>query len=117
MSKSKYVGPETGRVYNIDKGERIDPAAEGIGYTGDRSSPHPTVGGRELFKRIFIRLKTPYETLTCRPISDSADFAQRVSIIENWFESVVRKGNYILTFEALQVSDEEAEKMTEGGEL
>ncbi len=117
MSKSKYVGPETGRVYNIAKGERIDPAAEGLGYTGDKASPNPLVKGRERFRRIFIRLRTPQETLTCRPISDSADFAQRVSIIENWFESVVRKGNYILTFEALQVSDEEAEKMMKGGEL
>lgn len=115
MSKSKYINPETGHAYSIDKGERIDPVAEGIGYTGDKSSPHASINERAVFKRIFIRLRTPYETLTCRPISNSTDFAQRVSIIENWFESVVRKGNYILTFEALQISDKEAEKMMEGG--
>ena len=115
MSKTKYLGPETGHVYNLDKGERIDPVAEGISCSGDKSSPNPTKNRRELYKRIFIRLKTPYETLTCSPVSDSADFARRVSIIENWFESVVHKGNYILTFEALQVSDEDAEILTKGG--
>lgn len=95
---------------------KIDPVAEGIGMTGQpmrsgKPSPSAFVDGRELYKRIFIRLMTPQETLTCSPIQDGADFARRASIIENWFNSVIRKGNYVLTFTALQVTDEEADRM------
>ena len=117
MSKSQYVGPETGRVYNLAAGDKIDPVAEGIAFSGDKQSPHPVINGREVFKRIFIRLRTPHETLMCKPIEDGVDFARRASIIENWFNSVVRKGNFILTFEALQISDEEADNLEKGGEL
>lgn len=116
MNKSRYVGPVTGRIYDLKKGDRIDPAAEGIGATGDKGAPGAVVNGKCLYHRIFIRLRTPQETLTCTPIKDGVDFAQRASIIENWFNSVVRKGNFILTFEALQISDEEADKLKEGGE-
>lgn len=116
MSKSRYVGPVTGRVYDLAAGDHIDPVAEGIGCTGEKSSPHAYVSGREVYSRIFIRLRTPQETLTCTPIQDGADFAKRASIIENWFNSVVRKGNFILTFEALQISDEEADNLEKGGE-
>lgn len=116
MSKSRYIGPVTGRVYDLAAGERIDPAAEGIGCTEEKSSPAATIDGRRLYRRIFIRLRTPQETLTCSPIQDSADFARRASIIENWFNSVVRKGNFILTFEALQISEEEADNLEKGGE-
>lgn len=116
MSKSRYVGPVTGRVYDLAAGDRIDPAAEGIGYTEDKSSPTATIDGQRLYRRIFIRLRTPQETLMCRPIDDGADFAQRASIIENWFNSVVRKGNFILTFEALQITDEEADNLEKGGD-
>lgn len=116
MSKSKYVGPVTGRVYDLAAGDRIDPAAEGIGATRDKGAPDPTINGKRLYNRIFIRLRTPQETLTCSPICNGADFAQRASIIENWFNSVVRKGNFILTFEAQQISDEEADNLEKGGE-
>lgn len=116
MSQSQYLGPKTGRVYNLEAGDKIDPAAEGIGYSGDKSSPNPIVNGREVYKRIFIRLRTPQETLMCRPIEDGADFARRASIIENWFNSVIRKGNFILTFEALQITDEEADNLAKGGD-
>lgn len=95
---------------------KIDPLAEGIGMTGQpmrsgKPSPSAFVDGRELYKRIFIRLRTPQETLTCSPIQDGADFSRRASIIENWFNSVIRKGNYVLTFTALQVTDEEADRI------
>lgn len=89
----------------------IDPEKYGISVTGLGGTPKSTVDGRETYKRIFIRLRTPQETLTCSPIRDGADFASRASIIENWFNSVVRKGNFILTFEALQVTDEQADEM------
>ena len=96
--------------------KKIDPEAEGIGMTGapmrnGHTSPHAMLNGRELYSRIFIRLRTPQETLTCSPIEDGADFARRASIIENWFNSVVRKGNYVLTFYAEQVTDQEADKI------
>lgn len=101
--------------------EKIDPEKEGIGMTGDtmrngKCSLHAMLGGKELYRRIFIRLNTPQETLTCSPIEDGKDFAQRASIIENWFNSVIRKGNYILTFSALQITDEEADKIEQGYE-
>lgn len=73
--------------------------------------PSAYIDGKEKYRRIFIRLRTPYETLTCSPIEDGADFARRASIIENWFNSIVRKGNFVLTFDAMQVTDEEADRM------
>ena len=113
----KYVGPETGRVYNLAAGDKIDPVAEGIGATGDKSAPSALVAGRERYARIFIRLKTPHETLTCSPILNGDDFARRASIIENWFNSIVRKGNYILVFEAIQITDGETDSLQKGGEV
>lgn len=116
MDKEKYIGPNTGRPYDLKNGERIDIEAEGIGYTNEYASPNALVKGKPKYKRIFVRLKTPEETLTCRAITDGKDFAQRVAIIESWFDSVVRKGNYVLTFEAVQVTDEEAVEIEKHGE-
>lgn len=96
------------------EGEKIDPASAGIGMTGIGNAPSAFIKGKEKYRRIFIRLRSPAETLTCSPIEDGADFARRVAIIEGWFDSVVRKGNYLLTFEARLVSDEEAEAMEQG---
>ena len=76
--------------------KKIDPAEAGISMAG-LDGPSAYIDGKEKYRRIFIRLRTPYETLTC--------------IIENWFNSIVRKGNYLLTFEAMQITDEEAESM------
>lgn len=96
--------------------EKIDPEKEGIGMTGvtmanGMRAPDATVNGKRLYRRIFVRLKTPQETLTCRPVRDGKDFAERVSVIESWFDSVIRKGNYVLTFYAAQVTDEEADEL------
>lgn len=96
--------------------QKIDPVKERIGMTGlamkdGKRSPDPVIDGKNLYRRIFIRLRTPQETLTCSPIKDGKDFARRASIIENWFNSVVRKGNYLLTFQAVQVTDEEADRI------
>lgn len=96
--------------------KKINPAEEGIGITGGtmrdgRRAPDALLEGRHLYRRIFIRLSTPQETLTCSPIKDRKDFAQRVSIIENWFNSIVRSGNFVLTFSAMQVTDEEADEI------
>lgn len=95
---------------------RINPAEEGIGITGGnmrdgRRAPDAYLNGRKLYRRIFIRLRTPQETLTCSPIKDGKDFAWRASIIENWFNSIVRSGNFILTFSAVQITDEEADRI------
>lgn len=91
-------------------GKKIDPIEAGISMAG-LDGPSAYIGGKEKYRRIFIRLRTPYEVLTCRPIENGEDFARRSSIIENWFNSIVRKGNYMLTFEAVQISDEEAERI------
>ena len=96
--------------------KKIDPEKEGIGITGatmrtGKTSPSAMLNGKELYRRLFIRLRTPQETLTCSPIENGKDFARRASIIENWFNSVIRHGNYILTFYAEQVTDEIAEQM------
>lgn len=90
--------------------KKIDPAEAGISMSG-LDGPSAYIDGKEKYRRIFIRLRTPYETLTCSPIEDGADFARRASIIENWFNSIVRKGNFVLTFDAVQVTDEEADRM------
>lgn len=101
--------------------QKIDPEKEGIGITGDtmrngKASPHAMLNGKELYRRIFIRLRTPQEVLTCSPIQDGEDFARRASIIENWFNSVIRKGNYLLTFQAVQLTDEEADRLEVDGD-
>ncbi len=115
MSNTKiYRNPNTGNVYNLEKGEKIDPVKEGIGCTGEYRSPTATLRGKKKFHRIFVRLRTPKETLTCRPIEDGADFARRVSIIENWFNSVMHKGNMVLTFEAMEITEEQADEMLKG---
>ena len=112
MSNPKtFKGPVTGHVYDLEHGEKIDPVKEGIGASGCGSVPSAFVNGREKYARIFIRLRTPAETLTCRPIQNGADFAQRVSIIKNWFNSVLRKPNMMLTFEAMELTDQEAIEM------
>lgn len=90
--------------------KKIDPAEAGISMAG-LDGPSAYIDGKEKYRRIFIRLRTPYETLTCSPIEDGADFARRASIIENWFNSIVRKGNFVLTFDAVQITDEEANTM------
>lgn len=59
MSKEAYIGPITGREYNLSAGDRIDAEAEGLGYTSDKASPSAIVNGREVYKRIFIRRKRP----------------------------------------------------------
>lgn len=93
-------------------GEKIDPVRHGIGMTGDKGTPNALIDGKKKYCRLFVRLRTPQETLTCSPIKDGADFAQRVSIIENWFNSVVRGSrNIVLDFCAYEVSNEEAESM------
>lgn len=90
--------------------KKIDPSEAGISMAG-LDGPSAYIDGKEKYRRIFIRLRTPYETLTCSPIEDGADFARRASIIENWFNSIVRKGNFVLTFDAVQITDEDANTM------
>ena len=115
MSKNDtYTDPATGRVYDLPAGDercRFDDSKA----CNEAKYINPIVNGRNTYRRIFIRLRTPYETLTCRPIEDSVDFAQRAAIIEGWFNSVVRTGNFELTFEARQITDEEADMMEKGG--
>lgn len=64
--------------------KKIDPAEAGISMAG-LDGPSAYINGKEKYRRIFIRLRTPQETLTCSPIEGGKDFAQRASIIENWF--------------------------------
>lgn len=110
-NKKYYIGPVTGRGYDLAAGDKIDPVAEGIGVTGEKRSPKAEVNGQEKYRRIFIRLRTPEETLTCRPIEDGEDFARRAAIIEQWYNAHVPGRNVLLQFEAREVSDEELKSM------
>lgn len=107
----KFIGPNTGKVYNLKDGDKIDPVKEGIGCAGIGNVPSAIADGKEKYSRIFIRLRTPAEVLMCRPIRDAEDFAARVSIIENWFNSVMRKPNMVLTFEALELTEEDVDAL------
>lgn len=104
----EYIGPVTGHRYNLAAGEKIDPIAEGLGQTGDKSSPHAFLAGREVYRRVFIRLRTPEEVLTWKPITDGEDFAERAAIIEQWYNNNVKGHNVMLLFEVLPVNDEDA---------
>lgn len=106
---SKYVGPVTGRVYDLAAGERIDPVAEGIGCSRDKGSPSAFLHGKEKYKRLFIRFRTPTEILTYRPIEDGEDFAQRVRVIARWYDRFVKDQDVELLFEARPIGDSEAE--------
>lgn len=108
--RKKWISPKTGKVYDLEHGDVIDPEEEGMGCAG-AGTPNPIIGNREVYDRIFIRLKTPAETLMCKPIENSEDFARRVSIIENWYRNIVRKGNFILEFSAVQITDEEVKDL------
>lgn len=106
--KKEYIGPVTGRRYDLAAGEKIDPQVERLGYTGDKASPSAIINGREVYKRIFIRLRTPEEVLTHRPIENGADFAKRAAIIEQWYNNHVAGQNVLLLFEALEISEQDA---------
>lgn len=106
---NKYVGPVTGRVYDLAAGEKIDPRAEGIGSTRDKGSPSAFLNGKEKYRRLFIRLRTPTEILTYRPIEDGEDFARRVRAVAQWYDRFVKDQNVELLFEARPIGDSEAE--------
>lgn len=110
-NRNYYIGPVTGHRYDLAAGEKIDPVAEGIGVTGEKRSPKAEVDGREKYRRIFIRLRTPEETLTCRPIEDGEDFARRVAIIEQWYDTHVPGRNVLLEFTAREVAADELSEL------
>lgn len=85
MSKDKYIGPVTGKEYNLAAGERIDAEAEGIGYTGDKASPSAVVNGREVYKRIFIRRKRPEEIVADLDIRDEERLRLQIYALCKWF--------------------------------
>lgn len=86
MKKGKYIGPVTGREYNLAAGEKIDVEAEGIGMTGDKASPSAYVNGRELYKRIFIRRKRPEEILAELDIRDEERLQSQIYALCKWFQ-------------------------------
>lgn len=86
MSKETYIGPVTGREYNLAAGEKIDVEAEGIGMTGDKASPSAFVNGRELYKRIFIRRKRPEEIIAELDIHDEERLHNQIYAICKWFQ-------------------------------
>lgn len=86
MKKGTYIGPVTGREYNLAAGEKIDVEAEGIGMTGDKASPSAFVNGRELYKRIFIRRKRPEEIIAELDIHDEERLHNQIYAICKWFQ-------------------------------
>ena len=86
MKKETYIGPVTGRVYNLAAGEKIDAEAEGIGYTGDKATPSAIVSGREVYKRIFIRRKKPDEILSELDIRDEERLHNQIYALCKWFQ-------------------------------
>lgn len=97
----RWKGQVTGHVYDLEHGEKINPETEGIGCAGCGSAPSAVVNGREKYSRVFIRLRTPEEILTYRPIEDGADFARRAAALEKWFNTFVRDRDVVLNFEVL----------------
>lgn len=90
-----YIGPETGHHYLPC--EKIDPVAEGIGYTGDKSSPSALVNGKEIFKRIFIRRKTPDRIWQDLDFSDPEKLRIGISVLVEWFIDMAQE-DVILEF-------------------
>ena len=86
MKKGTYIGPVTGREYNLAAGEKIDVEAEGIGMTGDKASPSAFVNGRELYKRIFIRRKRPEEIIAELDIRDEERLHSQIYALCKWFQ-------------------------------
>ena len=84
--KNTYIGPNTGREYNLAAGEKIDVEAEDIGYTGDKASPSAIVNGREAYKRIFVRRKKPEEILSELDFKDEERMCRQIYALCKWFQ-------------------------------
>lgn len=84
--KKTYIGPVTGHVYNLAAGEKIDVEAEGLGYSGDKASPSAIINGRKVYKRIFIRRKTPDEILAGLDIRDEERLHNQIYALCKWFQ-------------------------------
>ena len=99
MSKQmsqKYVGPVTGRVYDLAAGEKIDAEAEGIGVlNGSRApgcGPKGRVDGREVYNRILVRRRRPEEILAGIDPNRSVEELQRQCLaLALWFRDFAGK--------------------------
>lgn len=92
----KYVGPVTGRVYDLAAGEKIDPAAEGIGClngsTATGCGPKGRVGGREVYNRILVRRRRPEEIAAgIDPNKSVEELAQKCLALALWFRDFAGK--------------------------
>lgn len=87
MSNPKtYTGPVTGRVYDLAAGEKIDAVAEGLGYSGDKASPHTIINGKETYKRIFVRRKRPEEILSELDMRNEKRLHNQIHALCKWFQ-------------------------------
>lgn len=99
MSKQmpqKYVGPVTGRVYDLAAGEKIDPVAEGIGCvngsTAPGCGPKARVNGREVYNRIFVRRRRPSEIAAgIDPNNDVETLERQIRALALWFRDFAGK--------------------------
>ena len=72
----------------------------------NRNSRHALINGKAKYARLFIRFRTPEETLTYKPIEDGEDFAQRLSVIADWYDNFVKDKNVLLKFEVMECNEE-----------
>lgn len=45
--QKKFKGPVTGKIYNLEHGDKIDPEKEGIGMSGAGNYPSALVKGKK----------------------------------------------------------------------
>lgn len=74
--------------------------------TNIKTTRHALVNGKAKYARLFIRFRTPEETLSFKPVKDGEDFAQRLGIIADWYDAHVKDKNVLLKFEVMQCNND-----------
>lgn len=61
--------------------------------------------------KIFLKLLAPGLSLMSKPIQDNTDLIERISKIEEWFCSMSGGDNFIITLEAVRISERQARRL------
>lgn len=103
-----YVGPKTGRVYDFNKGDKIDAEAEGIGCSGQHKSPDCIVNGKKKYARIFIRRRTPAEILSRLNVSEPEVLQRQIECVVAYIIDFSKSSaDFELRFECVPLLPEE----------
>lgn len=73
-----------------------------------RGCVSPMLEGKHLYKRVFIRRKTPEEILE-GPIRNDADLENKIRALAAWFRDFAPTHNFVIEIGIREVTDAEAD--------